>query len=181
MTWNLWLDDQASDPDAPLRHTPEGFLAAESTHEAVKLLEAQGLPAFMDLDHDLGEHDTVRKFLNIMVVMFPDGPVPEYRIHSENAAARPGIVSFLESWKKVIEQTKAEEEAKKQDLVFTVPAECLPKIAVFQRQHRQIHGSYAGAIGGRFSYKFTPTGLGTIIHCECACGDHLDVTDYDGW
>ena len=40
------------------------------------------------------------------------------------------------------------------------------------------------AIGGRFSYIFTPTGLGTTIEVECACkkGDYkIDLTDYDVW
>ena len=41
---------------------------------------------------------------------------------------------------------------------------------------------YTGAIGGRFSYKFTPTGIGTIITIIYNV-DHteLDVTEYDGF
>lgn len=35
------------------------------------------------------------------------------------------------------------------------------------------HGgnSYAGAIGGRFSYNFTPTSIGDIGVIKCSCGD----------
>jgi hypothetical protein len=35
------------------------------------------------------------------------------------------------------------------------------------------HGgnSYAGAIGGRFSYNFTPTSIGEIGVIKCSCGD----------
>lgn len=35
------------------------------------------------------------------------------------------------------------------------------------------HGgnSYAGAIGGRFSYNFTPTSIGDIGAIKCSCGD----------
>jgi hypothetical protein len=36
-----------------------------------------------------------------------------------------------------------------------------------------------GAIGGRLTYCFTPTSLGTITKVQCACGQSVDVTDYD--
>jgi hypothetical protein len=39
-----------------------------------------------------------------------------------------------------------------------------------------------GAIGGRFTYSFTPTSLGTIVkvHDELT-KQELDLTDYDCW
>ena len=36
-----------------------------------------------------------------------------------------------------------------------------------------------GAIGGRLTYSFTPTSLGTITTVKCACGEKCDLTDYD--
>jgi len=41
-----------------------------------------------------------------------------------------------------------------------------------------------GAIGGRISFKFTPTGLGTATTVECGCGQgeyKMDLTNYDEW
>ena len=38
-----------------------------------------------------------------------------------------------------------------------------------------------GAIGGRFTYKFTPTGLGICVAVECACGGKADLTDCSDW
>ena len=38
-----------------------------------------------------------------------------------------------------------------------------------------------GAIGGQYSYKFTPTFLGTAVTVKCACGQEKNVTDYDSW
>lgn len=35
-----------------------------------------------------------------------------------------------------------------------------------------------GAIGGRLTYKFTPTGIGVITIVSCACNVEIDVTDY---
>lgn len=41
--------------------------------------------------------------------------------------------------------------------------------------------SPVGAIGGKFSYCFTPTGIGTGLVVSCVCGARLDATDYDSW
>lgn len=38
-----------------------------------------------------------------------------------------------------------------------------------------------GAIGGRFTYSFTPTGLGVISKIDCACGESVDLTNYNEW
>ena len=38
-----------------------------------------------------------------------------------------------------------------------------------------------GAIGGRLTYKFTPTGLGCLFSVKCACGAEEDFTDVDNW
>lgn len=36
-----------------------------------------------------------------------------------------------------------------------------------------------GAIGGAYTWEFTPTSLGTVTVVRCACGEGIDVTDYD--
>lgn len=38
-----------------------------------------------------------------------------------------------------------------------------------------------GAIGGRLTWSFTPTSLGTITEVSCACGEKCNITDYDMW
>lgn len=38
-----------------------------------------------------------------------------------------------------------------------------------------------GAIGGRISFRFTMTGLGPIETVECACGQSLNLTDFESW
>jgi hypothetical protein len=39
----------------------------------------------------------------------------------------------------------------------------------------------SGAIGGRLSYQFTPTGLGQVVKVVCGCGAWVDLTDYADW
>jgi hypothetical protein len=48
--------------------------------------------------------------------------------------------------------------------------------------HQNVHGWYSGAIGGRFTYKLTPTSIGTVVSVACgACSEVLDLTDYGAW
>lgn len=42
-------------------------------------------------------------------------------------------------------------------------------------------GKQVGAIGGRFTYSFTPTDLGEILVIKCACGAEQDLTEYNDW
>lgn len=42
--------------------------------------------------------------------------------------------------------------------------------------------TYIGAIGGMFTYSFTPTTLGTIIKVtNNVSGSMVDLSDYDSW
>lgn len=41
--------------------------------------------------------------------------------------------------------------------------------------------SSTAAIGGEFTYCFTPTGLGTIVKVKHYQGEELDLTDYESW
>jgi hypothetical protein len=99
MTWKLWLDDQCN--EIASRKAPDGFIACESVIEAQRFVNVLGLPGFMDLDHDLGEK-TALDFLKWLVEKFPDGPVPEYKIHSENPIGKQNIRSYLENWRKYL-------------------------------------------------------------------------------
>lgn len=38
---------------------------------------------------------------------------------------------------------------------------------------------YVGAIGGAYSFIFTPTGVGIIIKVACADGTELDLTEWE--
>jgi len=38
-----------------------------------------------------------------------------------------------------------------------------------------------GAIGGGLSYEFTPASIGVVTLVKCACGNELDLTNYDSW
>lgn len=38
-----------------------------------------------------------------------------------------------------------------------------------------------GAIGGRLTYCFTPTGLGAIVKVKCGCGSEVTLTNFDDW
>ena len=42
-------------------------------------------------------------------------------------------------------------------------------------------GNYPTAIEGRYTYSFTPTGIGTFIDIQCVCGEKLNLTEDVDW
>ncbi len=55
------------------------------------------------------------------------------------------------------------------------------KFEDWDRDHKCKLKEDSGAIGGRLTYCFTPTGLGTITVIKCVCGEEINVTDFDSW
>ena len=61
------------------------------------------------------------------------------------------------------------------------------KIQKWIKTHKDKNGKRcflkeAGAVGGAFSYHFTPTGIGVIVVAHCGhCKQELDITDYSSW
>lgn len=102
MSWKLWIDDQIDDPDAPERWVPPGFKGASSSKEACKLVIRYGLPAYMDLDHDLKGNDTTMKFLYWLADNYPNGPIPKYNVHSLNPVGRANMILFMRDWEKYL-------------------------------------------------------------------------------
>lgn len=93
MTYKLYLDDLRNPPD-------NTWVVARSSDEAFTILLLKGLPDFMNLDHDLGGDDTTMIFLKKLSVIYSEGPVPEYQVHSANPVGRENIIGFIESWRR---------------------------------------------------------------------------------
>ena len=91
--YTLFLDDIRCPSDS-------SNIVARSSLEAMEIIQKYGLPSCMYLDHDLGGEDTTMKFLKMLYEAYPDGPIPEYEIHSNNFVGRKNIESFLNSWEK---------------------------------------------------------------------------------
>lgn len=68
-------------------------------------------------------------------------------------------------------------------ITFVLEEKELKKYLEWREKHIKTCPLYMndGAIGGRESFKFIPTGLGVIIKIECGCGGGIDVTDYESW
>ena len=44
-------------------------------------------------------------------------------------------------------------------------------------KNKEFGETYVGAIGGAYTFCFTPTGIGTIVEVKCADGSKLDLTE----
>lgn len=85
---------------------------------------------------------------------------------------------------KLKKQLEEKREKAKNTFVFTVDADRVEKIRKWKAQHeKEKHNgsSYAGAIGGRYTYEFTPTSIGEFGRIRCSCGDHFDFDDGSDW
>ena len=45
------------------------------------------------------------------------------------------------------------------------------------REWKKNHQHYGGAIGGTFTYEFTPTSIGTVGEIKCTCGEQFTFRD----
>lgn len=81
---------------------------------------------------------------------------------------------------KLTKQLKQKEERIKNSQTFVILPEEVEAIKKWRKQHtKEKHGGseYAGTIGGRYSYKFTPTSIGTFGSIICSCGEKFDFAD----
>lgn len=54
------------------------------------------------------------------------------------------------------------------------------KLREWQAGHNK--NVYTGAIGGRYTYSFTPTSLGTIVKVhDAVTKTEIDLTEYESW
>lgn len=96
---------------------------------------------------------------------------------------RKEALNKVAEWNKDEEIQKLKEEIEnlkhreRKGISFVVSEEELAEINAWQNEHiNKYHGgdSYAGAIGGRFSYKFIPTSIGDIgyVYCDSCKKNH---------
>lgn len=52
----------------------------------------------------------------------------------------------------------------------------------FQLKHEFCKSEFLSAVGGRFSYIVTPTGLGNVVEIKCNyCNCKENITDFSTW
>lgn len=64
---------------------------------------------------------------------------------------------------------------------FRIDDEQVKKFQKWAKEHEEICEPLQTAIGGRFTFKFTPTSIADVVKVECACGAEIDLSDYDNW
>lgn len=75
---------------------------ARSSNEAISLTKENGIQniAHFCFDHDLGEKDTIRQFINWMFYDLEPkiDDLPDYTVHSDNPTAKAWIDSMFDSY-----------------------------------------------------------------------------------
>ncbi len=101
----LWIDDDARRPDMlPFRYPPDDtWTIATSSAEAIEIMQREGFPAEMGLDHDLGGHDTVIRFLRWLIAEHGENnPPPPCEIHTQNPVGAENIRALLKAWENFV-------------------------------------------------------------------------------
>ena len=70
------------------------------------------------------------------------------------------------------------EEKEYTERTFVLSPEQMEKYDKWRKEKEEV---YVGAIGGAYTFCFTPTGLGTMVEVKCADGTSLDLTEYEYW
>ena len=70
------------------------------------------------------------------------------------------------------------EEKEYEDKTFILSANQYKKYDEWRKEKGEV---YVGAIGGAYTFCFTPTGLGDMVVVKCADGTQLDLTEYEYW
>jgi hypothetical protein len=97
--WHLFLDDVRFPEHYSFGYDSPLVLARNSL-DAIRMVKINGLPEFISFDHDLGGDDTSIIFVRWLIETYPDGPIPDYSIHSANPVGSGNIDSLMKSWKK---------------------------------------------------------------------------------
>jgi len=68
-------------------------------------------------------------------------------------------------------------------MTFELSLEQLKKFNTWDNEHKKVCRlrKLTTAIGGRLTYSFKPTSLGTVIKVTCVCGENCDLTDVGDW
>ncbi len=97
----LWIDDDARKSGMmAFRYPPDDtWTIATSSKEAIEIVQREGFPVELGLDHDLGPNDTVMKFLWwLMDTYGDDNAPPKCEIHTQNPVGRENIRALLKTW-----------------------------------------------------------------------------------
>ena len=62
-------------------------------------------------------------------------------------------------------------------LGFPISKEEKDVINKWKKEHEKVHHGGHGAIGGKYTYKFIPTSVGTISEICCSCGESFQFSD----
>jgi len=64
------------------------------------------------------------------------------------------------------------------DMIFLIQGRALARTNRFLERHRKKHGRTNAAAGGRFVFRFSPTGLGTFVSVVCLdCNHYINAED----
>jgi len=178
----LWVDDE--------RPAPEGWFHVKTARDAIDVLSTQEVHE-LSLDHDLGHCEKCVgckgykskcgcqchwSGYSVALFMSTTGRWPEKKptCHSANPAGKANIEATIHRYfgQKLAASTGEFRLTWKE---LEISKRFTTRHVIRHRKEKKT------AIGGRFTYSFTPTSLGEIAAIRCACGKKKTLTDFSDW
>jgi len=125
-------------------------------------------------------HTTVRRWCE-------NKKITAFRVGRNWKVPIPALHKFLSDRGLPVPQDLKEAMPKHNRIRFDLDDKQMEKYYSWREKHDTycpLTNGRSGAIGGRTTFSFTPTGLGTAVTVECGCGQgecKMDLTDVDDW
>ena len=133
---------------------------------------------FTDENDDIVKVDTFDSAMNSIRLRYQKLQDRIERLSQENKELRNGVFATNCVREAMAEAEKIRNEYR---LGFPMTEEEVQKAEKWIKEHNEsahITESF-GAIGGQYTYDFTPTSIGVLCGLRCSCGAHITLTDLD--
>ena len=133
---------------------------------------------FTDENNDVVEVDTFDNAMNTIKLRYQKLQDKIGHLSQENKELKSGVFATNYVQEALANAEKIRNEYR---LGFPMTEEEVQKAEKWMKEHDESahNGKSSGAIGGRYTYEFTPTSIGVFCGLRCSCGASVTLTDFN--
>ena len=133
---------------------------------------------FTDENNDVVKVDTFDNAMNTIKLRYQKLQDRIEHLSQENKELKSGVFATNYVQEALANVEKIRNEYR---LGFPMTEEEVQKAEKWMKEHDEsVHkDKSSGAIGGRYTYEFTPTSIGVFCGLRCSCGASVTLTDFN--
>ena len=131
---------------------------------------------FTDENDDIVKVETFDDAMNSIRLRYQKLQDTIKQLSQENKELKSGVFATNYVREAMVEAEKIRNEYR---LGFPMTEEEVQKADKWTKEHTESahKGESFGAIGGQYTYEFTPTSIGVLCGLRCSCGAHITLTN----